>query len=224
MKKFYCCLCALLGSILALQGTPYSPGGVAVDWSKYDPQTQKYQNTVNLLKNGSFEMEGTDLSGWRGKGHWIGWGHVHSAEKSAAIQKMRTVMAKTAYRRVSTQMAYAGKCSAWIKTPDTLRDMIKPLPMISNKIRQDVFLKPEKKEKLYRLVFMAKGFHIPTVPHNGAMVVQMRGQKLNAKKRLQGVGSGVQNSFKLRSEWTQDKVDLMLPANCDGVSVTLILW
>ena len=224
MKKFYFCLCALLGSILALQGTPYSPGGVAVDWSKYDPQTKKYQNTVNLLKNGSFEMEGTDLSGWRGKGHWIGWGHIHSSKKNAAIQKMRTVMAKTAYRRVSNQMAYAGKCSAWIKTPDTLRDMIKPLPMISNKIRQDVFLKPEKKEKLYRLVFMAKGFHTPTVPHNGAMVIQMRGQKLNAKKRLQGVGSGVQNSFKLRSEWTQYKVDLMLPANCDGVSVTLILY
>ena len=56
MKTFYCVLCALLGSIIALQGTPYSPGGVAVDWSKYDPQTKKYQNTVNLLKNGSFEM------------------------------------------------------------------------------------------------------------------------------------------------------------------------
>jgi hypothetical protein len=224
MKKFYCFLWMLLGTALALQGSPYSPGGVAVDWAKYDPKTKQYQNTVNLLKNGSFEMEGTDLSGWRGKGSWIGWGHIHSAKKTEAIKKMREVMAKTAYRRVSTQMAYAGKCSAWIKTPDVLRDMMKPLPMISNKIRQVVPLTPEKNEKLYRLTFMAKGFHTPTVPHSGMMVVQMRGQKLDAKKRFQGVGAGVQNTFKLRSEWTQHKVDLMLPANCDGLSVTLILY
>ena len=223
MKKL-CLAAAFIGTLFAFAADPFSPGGVAVDWSQYDPKPKVLANTVNLLKNGSFEMPGTDMSGWRGKGHWVGWAHVHSSEKTPQIKALQALLGKSAIRKASDAFAAEGKFSAFIKTPDAIRDAMKPLPMISNKIRQEVPLKPEKKERLYRLVFMAKGLHTATYPHAGALVVQMRGQKLNARKRFQGVGSGVQGSFKLRSDWTQHTVDLQLPANCDGVSVTLILY
>ena len=74
MKKFYVLLAALTSGVL--WGDPCSPGGVAVDWAQFDPKPKVLTNTVNLLKNGSFEMPGTDMTGWRGKGHWIGWANV----------------------------------------------------------------------------------------------------------------------------------------------------
>ena len=222
MKKFYVLLAALTSGVL--WGDPCSPGGVAVDWAQFDPKPKVLTNTVNLLKNGSFEMPGTDMTGWRGKGHWIGWANVHSAAKTPAIKNLQKTFSKCAIRKVTDSTAVKGKFSALIKTPDSLREAMKPLPMISNKIRQVVPVKPEKKERLYRLSFMAKGLHTPTFPHGGALVIQMRGQKLDAKKRFQGFGKGVQNNFKLRSEWTQHTVDLRLPPESDGVSVTLILY
>ena len=198
MKKLHLLLGALLLGTLGLHADPFTPGGVAVDWSKYDPKPEKAASTVNLLKNGSFEMPGTDLSGWRGKGHWVGWAHVHTAQKTPELQNFRTRFSRTAFRKV-VQGGSDGKFSACIKTPDPVKDMIKPLPMLSNKISQTIPLKPEKSERVYTLTFMAKGMITATRPHSGSLVVQMRGQKLNAKKRFQGVGKGVQNSFTLRS-------------------------
>ena len=223
MKKLHLLLGALLLGTLGLHADPFTPGGVAVDWSKYDPKPEKAATTINLLKNGSFEMPGTDLSGWRGKGHWVGWAHVHTAQKTPELQNFRTRFSRTAFRKV-VQGGSDGKFSAYIKTPDPVKDMIKPLPMLSNKISQTIPLKPEKSERVYTLTFMAKGMITATRPHSGSLVIQMRGQKLNAKKRFQGVGKGVQNSFTLRSSWTRHTVNLTLPPNSDGLSVTLILY
>ena len=223
MKKFYFLTGVLLSGAFMLGANPFLPGGIETDWMKYDPKPAEQVSAVNILKNGSFEMEGTELSGWRGKGHWSGWGHVHSGKKTPEMKALKAKFSKTAFRKVSTAQAYKGKYSAFIKTPDEVRDMAKPLPMISNKIRQIAPVPLSKKGQLYTLVFMAKGFHTPTVPHSGQLVVQIQGQKRH-NKRYQSVGDGVQNSFKLRSEWTQYKVDLSLPAGCDGISVTLILY
>ena len=224
MKKISSVLGILLGGIAAFAANPFTPGGVAVDWSQYDPKPQGVQSSVNLLKNGSFEMPGTDISGWRGKGHWVGWTHVHSAEKTPAMKDFQKTFSKSALRKISNAGAASGKVSAWIKTPDALKEAFKPLPMISNKISQSVRIAPETQEQLYRLVFMAKGFHTPTVPHTGSLVVMLQGLKYNEKKRFQNFGKGVQSTFTLRSQWTQHTVDLRLPAGSEGISVTLCLY
>lgn len=224
MKKLFCFAALLAGSMLSFAAGPCPSGGVAVDWAQYDPKPKALGNKVNLIRNGSFELPGTDMTGWKGKGYWIGWSHVHTSEKTPQIKAFQALLGKSALRRVSTASAVKGKFSAFIKTPDTVKDAVKPLPMISNKIRQEVPVTPEKKERLYRLSFMAKGLHTPTYPHAGALVVQMRGQKLNAQKRFQGVGNGSQSSYKLRSEWTQHTADLRLPAGSEGIAVTLILY
>ena len=224
MKKLSSVLGILLGGMAVFAANPFTPGGVAVDWSQYDPKPQGVQSSVNLLKNGSFEMPGTDISNWRGKGHWVGWSHVHSSAKTPEITAFRQTFTKNAIRKVSTSAASDGKCAAWIKTPDTVKNAVKPLPMISNKISQSVQVAPETQEQLYRLTFMAKGFHTPTVPHSGSLVVMLQGLKFNEKKKFQNFGKGVQGTFTLRSEWTQHTVDLRLPAGCEGINVTVCLY
>ncbi len=222
MKKFF--FGFLLPALLCSAADhPFTPGGVAVDWAQFDPKVQIETPAVNLVKNGSFEMPGTVLSGWRNKGHWAGWAHLHG-KNTPLLKEFNAKLLKAATRQVSTQQSFKGKYAAYIKTPDHLRELIKPFPMVSNKISQTVAVTPENQPVLYTLVFMAKGFHTPTVTHNGQLVVQMQGKVSDAQKAGKKGSKGVQANFKLRSEWTRYNVNILLPANCDKVSITLNLY
>ena len=104
MKKFYFLTGVLLSGAFMLGANPFLPGGIETDWMKYDPKPAEQVSAVNILKNGSFEMEGTELSGWRGKGHWSGWGHVHSGKKTPEMKALKAKFSKTAFRSYNFAM------------------------------------------------------------------------------------------------------------------------
>ena len=108
MKKFFFLFLSLTAALI-LDAHPFTPGGVAVDWSQFNPKPQAVAPAVNLLKNGSFEMPGTDMTGWRGKGHWVGWAHVHAGKNKPQMKEFHAKFAKAATRQVSTAQTYEGK-------------------------------------------------------------------------------------------------------------------
>ena len=216
-----------LGSLLfltAASATPFSPGGTAQDWSKFDPKPQvEEKSSVNFVRNGSFE-EKTDFKGSRGKGFWHVGSRVHGLPKTPENEAFRKRFSGAVIRKISTEGAADGKAFLLLKTPDEVKDWLKPFPQISNRLGQLVPV-TVKEEGYYRLTFKAKGRHTPTAPNRGLFLVQVFPQNHKSKGRSRkNLAYGVQTFFSLRPQWTTHRFDFKLPAGEKAVNLTLSLY
>ncbi|MBO5791532.1 MAG: hypothetical protein J6S54_03575 [Lentisphaeria bacterium] len=215
-------LLAVFSLSALLAAAPFTPGGVAVDWAKYDPKPQKeIKSSVNFIKNGSFE-EKTDFKGSRGKGFWNAGQRAHGLKKTPETQKFRERFAASAIRKIRHGGADDGKAFLFIKTPDEVKEWYKPFPQISNRLAQAIPFEAEK-EGYYRISFKAKGMHTPTAPNRGLFLVQVSPRGVKRKSRTDKT-YGIQTFFTLRPQWTRHFFDLKLPAGKRVVDVTLSLY
>ena len=222
MKHWICAL--LLCCAFVSKAHPFGPGGIAVDWTQYDPKEKALPTQVNLMKNGSFEMPGTVLNGWAGKQHWVGWAHVHAGTTDPKIKALREKFSKAVSRSVSDKYASDGKYSAFLCSPESFKNAANPLPMLSNKIKQTVPVEQGKGSGRYRFVFSLRGRHAVTMPHAGALVVQLQGEKRGPKGKFVAAGKVAQSNFLLRPEWVRKQCDIILPPDATAVSVTISLY
>ena len=142
MKLFLFALSLLVCTLNA--ATPFAPGGVAVDWSKYAPKPQKeIKSSINFVRNGSFE-EQTDFKGSRGKGFWTAGSRAHGLKNTPANQAFKQRFSQAVIRRIRKDGAAEGKAFLFLKTPDEVKDWLKPFPQISNRLGQTVPVTVEK--------------------------------------------------------------------------------
>ena len=96
-------LLIFLFSVFSLSASDvWSSGGVAVDWSLYDPKPAKeLKSTVNLVPNGSFEVPGTDFKGRKGKGFWSGGARTHGKNNAKGFAEFRDLYNQSTNRLVN---------------------------------------------------------------------------------------------------------------------------
>ena len=125
----------------------FSSGGVAVDWSKYDPKAQPVQkSSVNYVLNGSFE-EPVDFNAPRSKRVWNSGSRTHGMKKTPEVKVFQERFAKSIIRQVRSSGAADGKSFLFIKTPDAVKDWYKPFPQISNRLLQTVKIPVQKSQR-----------------------------------------------------------------------------
>ena len=222
--KIFSLLLTVLFLTLLEGASPFSSGGVAVDWAKYDPKPQvEVKSSVNFVKNGSFE-EQTDFKGSRGKGFWTAGSRAHGLKNTPANQAFKQRFSQAVIRRIRKDGAADGKAFLFLKTPDEVKDWLKPFPQISNRLGQTVPVTVEK-EGFYRLSFKAKGRHTPTAPNRGLFLIQVvpKNHK-NTSRSRKHMAFGVQKFFSLRPEWNIHNFDFKLPAGEKEVLLTLSLY
>lgn len=202
----------------------WSSGGVASDWSKKETKPEKeIKSTVNYVKNGSFEMPGTDFNGKKGKGYWQWGARIHGKHEAPGAAEFKERYIKGTIRKINTKSATDGKCSLLIKSPDEMVKWISPLPMMSNRVVQSFNIPASQADQLYRITFKTKGYHKPTSPNRGLFLFQLRPMKLKGKQLL-FADKGIQHYFSLKADWHTSSYDVRFPAGCTGANLTLCLY
>jgi hypothetical protein len=201
----------------------FESGGVSIDFSLYGPKKVQPAGE-NLLAHGSFEGAEVTLSGGSGPGQWRGHAHVHGATNVPELASFRQEVLTKSQRRIVSENPAAGQNCAAILTPETLRELFKPLPMISNKISQFVAITPSEQASKYRLSFQTRGRHYQAPILSTLSVFVAMDKKSPETGRYAQTKKTAQHRFTLDNEWQTHSIELLVPPGSERLDFTFALY
>ena len=222
MKLFYFFILFVLSHALC-NASPFAPGGVAVDWAEYDPKPKaEVKSSINYVRDGSFEKSSFKVP--KNKQIWKSSARVHGLKKTPENQKFRERFSAAVIREIRKNGAADGKAFLFLKTPDEVREWLKPFPQISNRVFQTVPISVAQ-DGTYRLSFKAKGSHTPSAPNRGLFLIQVYPRDIKNKSRARkNMPYGIQTFFSLRPQWSTYNFDFKLPAGEKAADLTFALY
>lgn len=214
----------LLLPLLPLRGD-FGPGGASLDFALYPPE-KAVAAGENLLRNGSFEEAGTDLSGQASgaAGAWRGHAHVHAGGEAPGVAEFRRELADLAQRRLSPEEPASGRYGLLLQTPAQLLGRREPLPMVSNKISQTVVLAPSAAARKFRLLYRARGRTYEAPGYNGLSVFAIFAAPHPSGKGEVSTGESLQFRHVLTRAWGEGSADFVAPAGTERLTVTFALY
>lgn len=212
------CLCSM--AIGSTKSTPSNldTGGII------DPAQSQVEKIVaqddNMIKFGDFEDEKVDLR-QKPLGNWESQFYVHGKEHKALEPKLQALTT----RAISNDNPASGnRCASLITPLDVNQDRdSKGLPMISNRIIQNVVLPETTGQSKYQLSFKLRG-KLEDVPGlNSFRGFVLFYDKPNQAKAKQ-VGEMLEVPFILHNDWRDNSLEFIAPAGALSLHLALALY
>lgn len=235
MKKTYSLLaggfCALIITGNAVATSPEAPAGTNIASAKFDAggvsidlakcrMEQSASHGENLLKFSDFEDTKVDLQ-QKPLGNWASAFYVHKREGEEPQSKMATL----ASRKISTENPASGTCCAALITPlavNQYRDA-NGVPMISNRILQNILLPETAVPVKFQLKFKLRGRleNKPGLNSFHAFVSFFDKPEQSKAKQLKKM---LNVSFPVKPDWQDNSMNFVAPPGTRSLNISLALY